>query len=180
VEFTGAADKPVLDVVAKHKNESSNITIVVTLKGPLDALAINVSAPDRPDLTETQLYALLVSGRLDQGTSGPPGSVSSTAASLVGGVLAGALQKVIAPRIPLDVFTIDTGDALTGSRLEAGRNVGSKLYLGYVGRTGVNPALLQNRNAVHLEYQFTSRWSLDAEYGDVGTGTADLFWTKRY
>ena len=93
---------------------------------------------------------------------------------------AGALQKVVAGRLPLDVFSFEAGDGLSGSRVEAGKNLGSRLYLGYVGRAGANPALLQNRNAVHLEYQFTSRWSLDAEYGDVGTGTADLFWTKRY
>jgi translocation and assembly module TamB len=182
-EFTGAADQPLLDVTAKHYNESANVTVVVTIKGPIDALEINISAPDRPDLTETQLYTLIVSGRLDlgvSGASGAEGNMSSAAASLVGGALAGALQKVIAPRLPLDVFSFDTGDGLTGSRLEAGRNLGSKLYLGYVGRAGANPALLQNRNAVHLEYQFSSRWSLDAEYGDVGTGTADLFWTKRY
>jgi translocation and assembly module TamB len=180
-EFTGLAAKPVLDVTAKYLNESSNVTVVVTLKGPMDALAINVNSPGRPDLSETQLYTLIATGRLDlNGTAGAPGSVGSTAGSLVGGALAGALQKAIAPRVPLDVFSFETSDGLTGARLEAGRNLGSKLYLGYVGRTGANPALLQNRNAVHLEYQFTSRWSVDAEYGDVGTGTADLFWTKRY
>jgi translocation and assembly module TamB len=180
-EFTGLAAKPVLDVTAKYFNESSNVTVVVTLKGPLDALAVSVNSPGRPELSETQLYTLIVTGRLDlSGAGGGPGSVGSTAGSLVGGALAGALQKAIAPRVPLDVFSFETGDGLTGTRLEAGRNLGSKLYVGYVGRTGANPALLQNRNAVHLEYQFTSRWSLDAEYGDVGTGTADLFWTKRY
>jgi translocation and assembly module TamB len=182
LEFTGPPDKPVLDVTAKHVNESANITVIVTLKGPIDALAINVSAPDRPDLTETQLYTLIIAGRLDLGAAGTSSGTSPTseAASLVGGALAGALQKVVARRLPLDVFSFETGDGFTGTRVEAGKNLGSKLYVGYVGRTGVNPALLQNRNAVHLEYQFSSRWSLDVEYGDVGTGTADLLWTKRY
>jgi translocation and assembly module TamB len=180
-EFTGLAAQPVLDVTAKYFNESSNVTVVVTLKGPIDALAISVSSPGRPDLTETQLYTLMVSGRLDlSATGGGTGNMGSAAGSLVGGALAGALQRALAPRVPLDVFSFETSDGLTGTRLEAGRNVGSKLYLGYIGRTGANPALLQNRNAVHLEYQFTSRWSLDAEYGDVGTGTADVLWTKRY
>jgi translocation and assembly module TamB len=180
VEFTGPVDTPVLDVTAKHVNNSTNVTVLVTLKGPADAPVINVSAPDRPDLTETQLYTLIVSGRLDLGRGESQGTLGSGAASLVGSALAGALQKVIAPALPLDVFTVETGDSLTGARVEAGKNLGSRLYLGYVGRTGANPALLQNRNAVRLEYQFTARWSLDAEYGDVGTGTADLFWTKRY
>jgi translocation and assembly module TamB len=182
LEFTGPPGKPVLDVTAKHVNESANVTVIVTVKGPIDALAINVSAPDRPDLTETQLYTLIIAGRLDLGAAGTSSGTSPTseAASLVGGALAGALQKVVARRLPLDVFSFETGDGFTGTRVEAGKNLGSKLYVGYVGRTGVNPALLQNRNAVHLEYQFSSRWSLDVEYGDVGTGTADLLWTKRY
>jgi translocation and assembly module TamB len=182
LEFTGPPGKPVLDVTAKHVNESANVTVIVTLKGPIDALSINVSAPDRPELTETQLYTLIIAGRLDLGAAGTTSATSPTseAASLVGGALAGALQKVVARRLPLDVFSFETGDGFTGTRVEAGKNLGSKLYVGYVGRTGVNPALLQNRNAVHLEYQFSSRWSLDVEYGDVGTGTADLLWTKRY
>jgi translocation and assembly module TamB len=182
LEFTGPPDEPVLDVTAKHVNESANVTVIVTVKGPIDELAINVSAPDRPDLTETQLYTLIIAGRLDLGATGTTSSTSPTseAASLVGGALAGALQKVVARRLPLDVFSFETGDGFTGTRVEAGKNLGSKLYVGYVGRTGANPALLQNRNAVHLEYQFSSRWSLDVEYGDVGTGTADLLWTKRY
>ena len=38
----------------------------------------------------------------------------------------------------------------------------------------------QNRNAIHLEFQITSRWEIEAEYGDLGTGTGDLMWKKNY
>ncbi|HVV17248.1 MAG TPA: translocation/assembly module TamB domain-containing protein [Polyangia bacterium] len=179
-ELTGPPGEPVLDATAKYVNDALNVTVVVTVKGPLAHLSIGVNAPDHPELTETQLYTLIVTGRLDLSGAGGPTASTSTATSLLGGVLAGQLQRLAGNRLPLDVFSFETSDGLTGSRLEAGTNVGSKLYVGYVGRAGANPALLQNRNAVRIEYQLTSRWSLDAEYGDVGTGTADLFWTKRY
>ena len=54
------------------------------------------------------------------------------------------------------------------------------LYVGYVGRVGADPALYKHHNAVHVEYQLSSRWSLDGEYGDVGTGSADLMWKRSY
>jgi len=184
VHFVGPPDQPRLDVTAKYFNEAENISVLLTAKGPLDKLAIAVTSPDRPDLTEGQLYTLIVTGKLQFGGSGNSAgsaSASGEAASLVGGVVASQLQKTLAGKLPLDVLTLQAGDeGLTGSRLEAGTYLTSKLYAGYVGRVGANPALLQNRNAVHVEYQLSRRWSFDAEYGDVGTGTADLLWTKNY
>ncbi len=181
LRFTGSPDAPRLDVSAKYVNETENVTVILTAKGPLDHLAIGVSSPDRPELTEGQLYALIVTGRLQLGGN-TAGSVSASgeAASLVGGLVASQLQKTLAKRLPLDVLTLQAGQGLSGSRLEAGTYLTSKLYAGYVGRVGANPALLQNRNAVHLEYQLSRRWSFDGEYGDVGTGTADLMWTNHY
>ena len=184
VHFVGPPDQPRLDVTAKYFNEAENISVLLTAKGALDKLAIGVSSPERPDLTEGQLYTLIVTGKLQLGGGGNSAgsaSASGEAASLVGGVVASQLQKTLARKLPLDVLTLQAGDeGLTGSRLEAGTYLTSKLYAGYVGRVGANPALLQNRNAVHVEYQLSRRWSFDAEYGDVGTGTADLLWTKNY
>lgn len=182
VQFTGSPDRPRLDVKAKHFNETEKITVLLTATGPLDKLTIAVSSPERPDLTEGQLYTMIVTGRLQLGGNGAGStSVSGEAASLVGGLVASQLQKTLAGKLPLDVLTLQAGDGgLTGSRLEAGTYLTSKLYAGYVGRVGANPALLQNRNAVHVEYQLSRRWSFDGEYGDIGTGTADLLWTKNY
>jgi translocation and assembly module TamB len=67
-----------------------------------------------------------------------------------------------------------------GTKLEAGRYLTDRLYVGYIGRVGSDPTRYQNRNAVHLEYQITSRWEIEGEYGDLGTGTADLMWKKNY
>jgi len=97
-------------------------------------------------------------------------------------LIAGQLQKTLARHLPLDVLTIDTGSGqgFSGTQLEAGRYVTDRLYVGYIGRVGADPTRYQNRNAAHVEYQLTDRWQIAAEYGDVGTGSADLMWRKNY
>jgi translocation and assembly module TamB len=183
VEFSGAADRPELDITAQYQSYSENVTVLLTAKGQMDHLAVTVTSPNRPDLTESQLYTLIITGHLQLGggTSGSSGT-SAEAASFVGGALAAQLQKTLAKTLPLDVLTVDagSGEGLSGTQLEAGRYMTEKLYVGYVGRVGADPSLYQNRNAVHVEYQLSPRWSVDGEYGDVGTGSLDLTWKKNY
>jgi translocation and assembly module TamB len=184
--FEGPPGHPTLDATAQYQNNDENVTVLITAKGPIDHLSINVSSPNRPELNESQLYALIITGHLATSSGGPTGSVgtaaSNQATSLVAGAIAGQLQKTLARHLPLDVLTIDTGtgQGLSGTQLEAGRYVTDRLYVGYVGRVGADPARYQNRNAVHLEFQLTERWQITGEYGDVGTGSADLMWKKSY
>jgi translocation and assembly module TamB len=185
LQFEGAPDHPTLDATAQYQDNNDNVTVLVTARGPIDHLTIGVSSPNRPDLNQSQLYTLIITGHLP--SSGSEGGGVGTAAtneasSLVAGVIAGQLQKTLAKHLPLDVLTIDTGggQGLTGTQLEAGRYVTDRLYVGYVGRIGADPTRYQNRNAVHVEYQLSARWQIAGEYGDVGTGSADLMWKKNY
>ncbi len=186
LEFGGPPGSPTLDVTAQYQNSQEDVTVLLTAKGPLDHLQIGVSSPNRPDLNQSQLYTLIVTGHLDMGqSSGGSQSTGSAAASeasgLIAGAIAGGLQKTLAKRLPLDVLTIDAGSSgLTGTQFEAGRYMTDRLYVGYVGRIGADPTRYQNRNAVHVEYQLTQRWEFAGEYGDVGTGSADLMWKKNY
>lgn len=181
LRFTGPVDAPELDVTAQHENEKENITVVLTVKGPPDRLQVRVSAPQRPELSETELYTLIVTGRLQLGaTSTGSTTPTSKAASLLGGLVAAQLQKALSKKLPFDVISIEPGEGLSGTRLEAGTYLTDDLYVSYVRRTAVDPARLLNRNAVHLEYQLTRRWSFEGEYGDARTGSADLVWTKVY
>jgi translocation and assembly module TamB len=186
LQFEGPPGRPTLDAAAQYQNHDENVTVIVSAKGALDHLAIAVSSPNRPDLNESQLYALIVTGHLQTSSVGSSGSTataaSNQATSLVAGLIAGQLQKTLSKHLPLDVLTIDTGSGqgLSGTQLEAGRYVTEKLYVGYIGRIGADPTRYQNKNAVHLEYQLTARWQIAGEYGDVGTGSADLMWKKSY
>jgi len=180
IRFGGTVDAPELDVSANHVDEKNNITVLVVVKGSPGHLQLAVSAPDHPEVTETQLYTLIVTGRLDFAGATESSSPADQAASLVGGLFAAELQKTLSKKLPVDVLTIEASNGLGEAQLEAGKYLSSSLYVGYVGRLGADPALLQNRNAVHLEYELGSRWSFQGEYGDAKTGTADLIWTKRY
>jgi translocation and assembly module TamB len=181
LRFSGPPDRPTLDVTAQFVNAENSITVVATVKGPLDHLQTTLSAPDRPDLTETQLYTLIITGHLTfAGGSSTPSTPTSQAESLLGGLLASQLQTLVSNQLPFDVLTIQTGATAGSARVEAGKYLTSDLYVGYVGRIGADPTLLQNRNAVHFEYDLGSRWSFQGEYGDAKTGSLDLFWTKRY
>jgi len=182
LSFHGPPDRPELDVRAEHVNTTENITVLLTARGPLDKMVVTVTSPNRPDLGESQLYTLIVTGHLTGGSGGATStSPSSQAASFLGGLLASKLQSTLARRLPLDVFTIDVGgEGISGTKLEAGRYVSDRLYVGYIGRVGSDPNRYQNRNAVRLDYQITSRWAIEGEYGDLGTGTADLMWKKNY
>jgi translocation and assembly module TamB len=178
----GSPDTPELDITAQYTSTQENVTVIATVKGSADHLKMNLSAPDRPDLTESQLYTLVVTGRLSLGGGSSSGSSTPTnqAETLLGGLLASQLQKTLARRLPLDVLTIEGGATAGSARVEAGKYVTSNLYVGYVGRLGADPTLLQNTNAVHLEYDLGSHWSFQGEYGDAKTGSADFIWTKRY
>jgi translocation and assembly module TamB len=185
LQFEGAPDHPTLDATAQYQDNEDNVTVLVTAKGPIDHLTIGVSSPNRPDLTQSQLYTLIITGHLPSsggGSGGLGATAQNEAASLVAGVIAGSLQKTLAKHLPLDVLTIDTGGAqgVTGAQVEAGRYVTDRLYVGYVARPGADPTRYQNRNAAHLEYRLTARWQIAGEYGDVGTGSADLMWKKSY
>jgi len=187
LQFDGPPDYPTLDATATYQDNDDNVTVTLTAKGPIDHLSIGISSPNRPDLNQSQLYTLIITGHLPGGTSdsssgGTGAAAANEASALIAGAIASSLQKTLSKRLPLDVLTIDagSGQGLTGTQLEAGRYVTDKLYVGYVGRIGANPALYQNRNAVHVEYELGARWQIAGEYGDVGTGSADLIWKKNY
>jgi translocation and assembly module TamB len=184
LRFSGPADAAELNVTARYVAEQENVTVIATVKGSPDHLQTSLESPNRPDLTDSQLYTLIVTGRLGFGGGGgaSPDSTTTTgqAASLVGGLLAGQLQQIAANKLPLDVLSIEGGSSLGTGKLEAGKYLTSDLYVGYVGRLGADPALLQNTNAVHLEYELGRHWSFQGEYGDAKTGSADLMWTKHY
>jgi translocation and assembly module TamB len=183
VHFTGPPAVPVLAVKATHKASSANITIQVTVDGPASGPTMHLQSPDNPQLGDTALLTVLATGHLpDQGPTGGGSATSPTerAASLLGGLVAGQLQKTLAHRLPLDVLTIDPGQGLSGTRLEAGTYLTQDIYVAYVGHIGADPFQRENSNEVQLQYQISRRWSFEGVYGDQRIGSADLLWTKKY
>jgi translocation and assembly module TamB len=181
VRFTGPVDAPVLAVKATHLARTADISIQVAVDGPATGPTLKLTSPENPQYGDTELMMVLATGHLPE-KPGATATPSEKAASMLGGVMAGQLQKALSRRLPLDVLTIEAGEGLSSTRLEAGTYVGEKLYVAYVGRLGTDPTGLnrENRNEVQLEYQLTRRWSFQGTYGDARRGSADLVWTKLY
>jgi translocation and assembly module TamB len=180
VQFTGRPEVPLLSASAKHQARKAGITIAVKIDGPANGPSITLSSPDNPQLGDTELLTVLATGHLPEERGGTSATPSNRAASLLGSVVASQLQKAVAKRLPLDVLTIEPGEGLSGTRLEAGTYLTDDVYVAYVGRIGADPLKHENSNEFQLEYQLTRRWSFEGTYGDARSGSADLVWTKHY
>ena len=181
VRFTGSADRPSLsiDAVYKSKTEDSS-TVVVHVEGSADKFAFTLRSPEHPEYGDSELLALIATGRLPNGQSKGGTTADAKAKSLVGGLVASRVQKVLTTHLPIDVLLIEPGDEVSGSRLEAGTYLRDDVYVAYVGRVGGDPLGRENRNELHLEYQLNPRWSFEATYGDARRGSVDLLWTRNY
>ena len=70
--FGGAPDHPALDVRAEHENDTEHVTVLMTAKGTPDhKLRSRSPHPTGPRLAESQLYTLIITGRLQLGGGTP-------------------------------------------------------------------------------------------------------------
>ncbi|RPH63902.1 MAG: translocation/assembly module TamB, partial [Myxococcaceae bacterium] len=148
-----------------------------------EAGEIQLVPTSEPPLTESEIYTLLATGRINLKRGSGGSEIGSTqAVSVLGSLAASQLKTAVSDKVGLDVLSIEGGDEglLQGSTLEAGKYITDDLYLGYAGKVGADPTKYENSNAVRLEYQFLPRWSFEATYGDAKSGSADIVWTRDY
>jgi hypothetical protein len=99
--------------------------------------------------------------------------------SVLGGVLTERIQKSLS--LPVDFLLIQPGvEGFTGTRIQTGRQVTERFFLGLQTQVGADVPLGQNRNQLEMEYQLNRRLLLKLEYGDARVGLFDLLWRKRY
>jgi translocation and assembly module TamB len=184
VRFTGPAAAPYINATAEYNNESAGVKVYVAVRGQGKDFTIKPTSD--PPLPETDIYTLLATGRRTlKAGSGASSMNQGQVASVLGSLLASQAKKALAAKLPLDVLTIESGDeGLAGARLEVGKYLTDKLYLGYSGRLGApqnqSTTRRENANSVRLEYQFGPRWGVEAEYGDAQVGGADFIWSREY
>jgi translocation and assembly module TamB len=182
VTFTGPAKRPHVNVTAVHVNQREGITVFMTVRGEGKDLAFKPSS--QPPLAESEIYVLLATGRrnLKPGSGASMGSGDAT--SILGSLAASQLKGAISTLLPidLDVLSIEStgGEGLAGTRVEVGRYLSDKAYVGAELRPGADPRKGENKYGFRFEYQFTPRLSLQTEYGDSNAGGADLIWSREY
>jgi translocation and assembly module TamB len=181
VRFTGPPTEPALNVTAIYNNVKAGVKVSMHVQG--EAGEIQLVPTSEPPLTESEIYTLLATGRINLKRGSGGSEIGSTqAVSVLGSLAASQLKTAVSDKVGLDVLSIQGGDEglLQGSTLEAGKYVTDDLYLGYAGKVGADPTKYENSNAVRLEYQFLPRWSFEATYGDAKSGSADIVWTRDY
>jgi translocation and assembly module TamB len=182
VTFTGPPKRPRVNVTAVHVNQREQVTVTMTVQGEGTDLTFKPSS--QPPLTETEIYVLLATGRRTLKPGSGASMSSGDATSILGSLATSQLKGVIGNILPidLDVLSIEStgGQGLYGTRVEVGRYLSDKAYLGAEVRPGADPRKGENRYGFRFEYQFTPRFSLQTEYGDANAGGADVIWSREY
>ncbi|MFL5343807.1 MAG: translocation/assembly module TamB domain-containing protein [Hyalangium sp.] len=186
VTFSGPPLAPYLNITAQHVNEREHVTVYIHIRG--QGKDFTIEPTSEPPMSETEIYTLLATGRRTlERNSGASQTGGAQAASMLGSLVASQAKKALSAQLPLDVFSIEAGESgLAGTKLEVGKYLTDKIYVGYTGRVGsaatssTSTQTRENANAVRFEYQFTPQWSLEANYGDARSGGLDLIWSKDY
>jgi translocation and assembly module TamB len=181
VAFSGPVRRPFVSATAVHRNEREEVTVFLTIRG--EGKDVTLKTTSQPPLTESEIYTLLATGRrtLKRG-AGVSTMNTGDAVSLLGSLAANQLKRTLAANVPLDVLTIEAGggEDLTGTRVEAGRYLSDKAYLGWEVRFGADPRKGQNNVGFRFEYELSPRLSFQTEYGDARSGGADVIWSRDY
>lgn len=185
VSFNGAALAqldPRVDVLISRRFPGATAVIAVTGSAKAPELKLR-SEP--PIYDSSQVLALVLTGQPDVAQGGAGSSFS--VASLVLQATVGWMLEKISPVLALDVIRLDqvgsgtkagAGQDEQSTRLEVGRYVTDRIYLGY--RHIFNTPEGRNANEGRVEWRIAPRWSLEAAFGDAGAGGLDLFWTYWY
>src|SRR5207253_894161 len=133
-----------------------------------------------PPLSDSDIFALLATGRRTLKQGGSAAITNDQVASVLGSLAASQLKGMLGKKLPLDVLSIETGsDGLKGSRVEGGKYLNDDIYVGVEARVGADRYKGENSVAARIEYQFIPHWTAEAYGGDAAYG-ADLVWSRDF
>ena len=176
--FAGLAAQPYVNVGALHLNSREQVKISVAVAGKGTDLSIKASS--EPPMPESDIYAVLATGRRNLKTSGGATLSPGQAASVVGQLAATQLKTVIAKKLPIDVFNFDTSDNFEKLKLDVGKYLSDTVYLGGSVDIGAKRERGENVWAGRLELQLTKSISLEAYAGDALSFGADAMWSRDF
>jgi autotransporter translocation and assembly factor TamB len=131
-------------------------------------------------MPESDIYAVLATGRRNLKTSGGATLTPGQAASVVGQLAASQLKTVIAKKLPIDVFNFDTSDNFEKFKLDVGKYLSDTIYLGGSVDIGARRERGENVWAGRIELQVTRQISLEAYAGDALSFGADAMWSRDF
>lgn len=176
--FAGSPVQPYVNLSALHVNSREQVKITVTVAGRGTDLGFKVSS--EPPMPESDIYAVLATGRRNLKSSGGATLSPGQAASVVGQLAASQLKTVIAKKLPIDVFNFDTSDNFEKVKLDVGKYLSDIVYLGASVDIGAKRERGENVWAGRLELQVTKSISLEAYAGDALSFGADAMWSRDF
>lgn len=178
VRFNGAPTEPYINAAALHVNEKEQIKITVSVAGKLPDL--NIKATSEPPMSESDIYAVLATGRRNLQAGGGAAITPGAAASVVGQLATSQLKTAITKKLPLDVFNFETSDKFDRVKFDVGKYLSDTVYVGYTANIGAKRERGENINAGRLEWQMTRSVSLEVYAGDALAFGADAVWTRDF
>lgn len=178
VRFAGAATQPYVNAAALHTNAREAVKITVTVAGKGTDVALK--ATSEPPMPESDIYAILATGRRTLKTNGGAAITPGQAASVVGQLAASQLKQVLAKKLPIDVFNFETSDNFEEVRVDVGKYIGDSLYLGATANFAARRDRGENMFAGRLEWQMSRSVSLEAYAGDALSFGADAVWSQDF
>ena len=174
VQFTGGPPGTALVDVEAHWNGAQDVEVTVVVSGPAANPQIKLSS--KPAYDDSQIALLIATGRTELKRGGA--EVGSLTTQDAGYAAASALvtksfKTLIADKLPFDSFSVDSKTVRAGTYL-------GRIYVGYVYRFDAKVEAGENQNEWSAEYSITRGWTLESRYGDAGSGSASLMWSKDY
>jgi autotransporter translocation and assembly factor TamB len=177
VTFTGIPEiNPMLDVTVAQKVSDYLVSIHVTGRAQQPMLAFSST----PELTQTDILSLLVMGKTTERlTNSERNSLGDAAQQLVGGVIAGELEKTLGKALGLDTIEISSGEHLGTGSFKVGRYVTQDLFLS-LGREFGQDSSNNGGTSIGLEYSLNRRMKVRASSSDQGATAVDFLWRLDY
>jgi translocation and assembly module TamB len=154
LQYAGTAlDDPQLDILAVRKVE--DVTAKLRVTGTAQKPKLDVFTD--PAMSQTDAMAYLITGKKASELHGEDGAMVSSAAQSVGSVLGNRLAKKLGGKMGfVDEVGVEQNTDLGGSAFTVGKYLSPRLFVSY----GVG--LFEPGNAITVRWQFTERWSLEA------------------
>ncbi len=178
VRFAGPVTQPYINVSAIHVNQREEVKITVSVAGKGTDIGLKVTSD--PPMPESDIYAILATGRRTLRQGGGNTITPGQAASVVGQLAASQLKTVIAKKLPLDVLNFETGDEFKNVKLDIGWYLNDVLYLGGTMNIGANRDRGENVWGGRLEFQMTRTLSLEAYAGDAPSYGGDVMFSREF
>jgi autotransporter translocation and assembly factor TamB len=177
VTFTGTPElNPMLDVTVTQKVSDYLVSIHVTGRAQQPTLTFSST----PELPQTDIISLLVLGKTtDRLTNNERNSLGDAAQQLVGGVIAGELEKTFGKALGLDTIEISPGERAGSGSFKVGRYVTQDLFLS-LGREFGQDSGTNTGTSVGLEYSLDRHMKVRGSSSDQGATAVDFLWRLDY